>query len=106
LQQKLTPTCVGLVTGEKVRDALGESLAGTVYATFEVSSGLAKRKMYAIDRKVRDSGDIVGGEIKGGTQVFDDMDCVLCERERERFAKSELMVFVNAVRIRLSDKLV
>jgi len=49
---------------------------------------------------------IAGGEIKGGTQVFDDMDCVLCERERERFAKSELMVFVNAVRIRLSDKLV
>jgi len=96
---------LGLVTGEKVRDGLGESLAGQLFLRLLSQERTGKTENVRHRPKGSHSGDIGRRRDQGGTQVFDDMDCVLCERERGTVA-AELMVFVNAVRIRLSDKLV
>ena len=41
--------------------------------------------------------------IKRGSEVFDDVHCVLCEAYWKRFEKFDLVEFVNSVEIRLYD---
>jgi hypothetical protein len=104
-KEKVTPTSVRLIAGEKVFNLLRESLAGTIYATLEVSFSPGERKMNIIDRKGNKARDIASGKVESGPQIFNRVNCMLCKGEWERFAESELVPLANAVRIRLDDKL-
>jgi len=104
-KKEITPTCVRLIAGEKVFNLLRESLAGTVYATLEVSFGPGERKVNIIGRKASKARDIASCKIKSGPQVFDRVNCMLCEGKWKRFRESQLVPFVNAVKIWLNDKL-
>ena len=105
-KEEVTPTYVRLIAGEKVCNLLRESLAGTVYATLEVSFGPGERKVNVISGNPGKARDIASGKIESSPQVFDRVNCMLCEGEWKRFTESKLVPFVNAVKIRLDDKLV
>ncbi len=104
-KEEVTPSCIRLIAGKKVFNLLRESLAGTIYATLEVSFGPTEREVNIVSRKVGKARDIASGKIESSPQVFNRMSCVLCEGDWKRFTESKLMSFVNAVRIRLDDKL-
>ena len=104
-KEEVTPACVRLIAGEKVFNLLRESLAGTIYATLEVSFGPGERKVNLISGKASKARDIASGKIESSPQVFDRVNCVLCEGEWKRSTESEFVPFVNAVKIWLDDKL-
>jgi hypothetical protein len=84
---------------------LRKTLADTIYATFEVSFGPGERKVNVIRGKASKARDIASGKIKRSPQVFDRVNCMLCEGEWKRFTESKLVPFVYAVKIWLDDKL-
>jgi len=104
-KKEITPTCVRLITGKKIFNLLREPLTDSVYATLEVSFGPSERKVNLIGGKASKACDIASGKIEGSPQVFDRVNCMLCEGEWKRFTESKFVPFVNAVKIRLDDKL-
>jgi hypothetical protein len=45
--------------------------------------------------------NVAGSKIKGGSQIFDGMNCELCEGAWDRLKESKLVKFVSAARVRL-----
>jgi hypothetical protein len=84
---------------------LRESLADTIYATIEISLTLGERKVNFISGKVGKARYIASGKIESSPQVFDSMNCVLCDGEWKRFTESKFVPFVNAIKIRLDNQL-
>jgi hypothetical protein len=102
-KEQVTPTLVRLVTSKEPFDFFRESLASTVYATFEISSGFAEGEVDIIDRHVGELCDSDSGQIKRRSQVLNSADCAFCKAHWKRFAEFELVPFVNAIGIRLND---
>ena len=103
-EEQVVCSSVRLETAEKSRDFFRESLATTTYATFEVSSGFTEGEVDLIDRQISKSSNCNSGQFKGRPQVLNHLNCVLCRSAWERFSESQLVMFVNAVRIRLNER--
>jgi len=104
--KNVIPSAVWFERTKQRFDLIRERLAcGAVYSAFEISAGFAKGEMnFPRIRRITQAGNRNGGKIKGGPQVFDCGDCVLCENGGKIFSESKFVEFVNSIRVRLSDK--
>jgi hypothetical protein len=103
-EDQIVISAVRLETAKQPRDFVGESLAATPYATFEVVRGFAEGKMDIVDGQVGKSSDGHCGEFEGSPKILDCVNCPLCKAAWERFAQFDLVVFVDSVRIRLNKR--
>src|SRR5438270_9872528 len=102
-EQEIIGSAERLITFPKPRNLFWESLAATVFATFEVGSSLGKGERGIVSGQFQQLNNSDGHEVQSRAEVLDGTNCVLCKANWERFIELELVAFVNAIGIRIYD---